>query len=115
MRIKRPYQYVLVGMKGIYKRSPSLLKSFKDVANGCIGDGAEVLIMGCGLLSTVFMQDGIFEVNGAALIEPMHASLKLTEMLVDMHKAKIPFVSRISSFLPVPWKDVADALASVSR
>jgi hypothetical protein len=49
---------------------------------------------------------------GAAIIEPMHASLKLTELLVDLHKAKIPFVSRKSSFLDVPSEYIAEVIAS---
>ena len=89
-----------------------LVENFKEIASGCIEDGAEVLIMGCGLLSPVLMQAGLVEVNGAAMIEPMQASLKLTEMLVDMHKAGIPVVSRKSSYIDVLSKDIADVLAS---
>jgi hypothetical protein len=51
-------------------------------------------------------------VDGAALIEPNHASLKLTEILVDLHKAGLPFVSRKSTYLDVPTRYIAEVLKS---
>lgn len=98
--------------RGVPVEFPSLVENFMEVAAGCIEDGAEVLIMGCGLLSPVLMRAGLKEVDGAAIIEPMHAGLKLTELLVDLHKAKIPFVSRKSSYLDVPGKYIAEVIAS---
>lgn len=89
-----------------------LLENFTEVARGCIEDGAEVLIMGCGLLSPALMEAGLLEVDGAPLVEPNHASLKLTEALVDLHKACIPFVSRKSTYLDVPAQYISDVLAS---
>ncbi|OGO21981.1 MAG: hypothetical protein A2144_10495 [Chloroflexi bacterium RBG_16_50_9] len=70
--------------------------------------------MGCGLLSPKLLEAGVREVDGAPLIEPNHASLKLTEALVDLHKAGIPFVSRKSTYLDVPAQYITDVLASRS-
>jgi allantoin racemase len=89
-----------------------LVDNFKEVASGCIEDGAEVLIMGCGLISPVLRQAGLTEVNGAAIIEPTIASIKFTELLVDLHKAKMPFISRKLSYSPVSHKVIAELLAS---
>lgn len=89
-----------------------LVDNFKEVGRGCIEDGAEVLIMGCGLLSPVLMEAGLLDVDGAALVEPNHASLKLTEILVDLHKAGIPFVSRKSTYLDVPSQYISEVLDS---
>jgi allantoin racemase len=91
-----------------------MVDNFKEIARGCIEDGAEVLIMGCGLLSPVLMQAGLVEVDGAALVEPDQASLKLAEVLVDLHKAGIPFVSRKSTYVEVPSQYISDVLASRS-
>jgi allantoin racemase len=100
--------------KGISANCDTVIENFREVADGCIKDGAEVLIMGCGLLSPILMQAGLVEVDGAAMVEPMHASLKLTEMLVDLYKAKIPFVSRKSMYLAVPREDIAELLKTRS-
>lgn len=91
----------------------SIVENFKEIATGCIEDGAEVLIVGCGLVSPVIMQAGVTEVNGAVIVDPLSASLKLTEALVDLYKAKIPIVSRKLSYLTVSSKDIEEALASI--
>lgn len=98
--------------KGITDGAAPLIDNFKEVAKGCLDDGAEVLIMGCGLLSPVLMNTGLTEIDGAPLVEPQHAALKLNELLVDLYKAKLPFVSRKSTYLGVSKDDIAAVLAS---
>jgi len=58
------------------------------------------------------MEAGLRDVDGAPLVEPNHASLKLTEALIDLYKAGIPFVSRRSTYLDVPAQYISDVLAS---
>jgi allantoin racemase len=79
-----------------------LRENFTEIARGCIKDGAEVLIVGCGGLSPVVKKAGINEVEGVPVIEPMIASLKFAEMLVDFQRAGMPFVSRGLSLAAVP-------------
>ena len=67
-----------------------LLENFKKVARGCVEDGAEVIIAGCGNISPLLHKAGVTEVDGAAVIEPMAASVKFTEMLVDLKRAGYP-------------------------
>jgi allantoin racemase len=92
-----------------------LVENFSEVGRGCIEDGAEVLIMGCGLLSPILTEAGLTDVDGAAIIEPNHASLKLTEILVDMHKAGLPFISRKSTYMDVPSEYILGVLATRSK
>jgi allantoin racemase len=94
-------------------RDPSpFIENFREVARGCIADGAEVLILGCGLLSPLLLDNGVLDVDGAAVVEPMIASLKLAETMVDLHKAGIPFISRRSTYLDVPPRYIDEVLAS---
>jgi allantoin racemase len=79
-----------------------LRENFTVIARDCIADGAEVLIVGCGGLSPVVKKAGINEVDGVPVIEPMIASLKFAEMLVDFQRAGMPFVSRGLSLAAVP-------------
>jgi allantoin racemase len=92
-----------------------LVDNFIEVGRGCIEDGAEVLILGCGLLSPLLTEAGLTDVDGAAIVEPNHASLKLTEILVDFHKAGIPFISRKSTYMGVPSEYIAGVLASRNK
>jgi allantoin racemase len=107
--VKRMEQGIFTGAS--QDLSP-VVNNFQEVARGCIADGAEVLIMGCGLFSIVLTQAGLTTVDGAAVVEPMIASLKMTEMLVDLHQAGLPFVSRRSIYAEVPPQYITDVLAS---
>ena len=92
-----------------------LVDNFIEVGRGCIEDGAEVLILGCGLLSPTLTEAGLTDVDGAAIVEPNHASLKLTEILVDLHKAGLPFISRKSTYMDVPAEYISGVLATRNK
>ena len=72
--------------------SPAV-ENFSEVARGCIADGADVLIAGCGLLSPMLSLGGLSTVDGVPVIDPMLASLKFAEMLVDYKRAGLPVKS----------------------
>lgn len=79
---------------GMMKGDPGpLIKDFSTVANGCIEEGADTLIVGCGLVSPVLTVNGIRELSGVPLIDPMIASLKTAEMMVTLSKAGMPVKS----------------------
>ena len=87
-----------------------ILKSFKEIAVGCINDGAEVLIAGCGLLSPLLTDGGVFEVEGVPVIDPMLAAIKFGELMVDLCKAGLPFVSRKGLYFKAPNSELKDFL-----
>ena len=69
--------------------------------------------MGCGLLSTVLArQAGLTDVDGAAIVEPMMASLKMTEMMVDLQKGGMPFVAASQPTPMYRAKNMSEVLAS---
>ena len=57
-------------------------------------EGAEVLILGCGLLSPVLTRNGIKEIEGVPLIDPIIIGIKKAEIMVDLYKTGIPVISR---------------------
>jgi allantoin racemase len=71
-----------------------VIDSFTDVALGCIEDGAEVLIAGCGVMSPMLTLGGVTDIEGVPIIDPELIALKIAELLVDLNKAGIPFISR---------------------
>jgi allantoin racemase len=93
--------------------SSGWINDFRELAQKCIEDGAEVLVTGCGLMSPALVKAGVTQVNGAAIIDPISVSLKLTEAMVDLQKAKLPVVSRKSTFSEVSRKAVEAVLASL--
>jgi allantoin racemase len=79
---------------GMMKGEPRpLIEDFSTVAKGCIEDGADTLIVGCGLVSPVLTVHAVREISGAPIIDPMIASLKTAEMMVKLAKAGMPVKS----------------------
>lgn len=114
---RNPVRALSVSPKEIYDgfnlEYATLVENFKKVAAGCVEDGAEVLIAGCGLISPILYSAGLTEVQGACIVDPLSASLKLTEALIDLNQVKMPTVSRKLSYLDVSKRDIQRALASL--
>lgn len=67
-----------------------ITNDFVDVSRQCLDDGADVVIAGCGLISPIFSISNVREVDGAPIIDPMIASLKMTELMVNLAKSGMP-------------------------
>lgn len=70
--------------------SAAVTRNFLEVAGECLDDGADVIIAGCGVMSPVFTVQGLREVKGAPVLDPMIVSLKTAELLARMQQAGMP-------------------------
>lgn len=84
-----------------------LVNDFTRVARGCIQDGAEVLVAGCGVLSIMLSDAGVREIDGVPVVDPEIIAFKTAEMLVDLHKAKVPIISRKGLYALTPREELA--------
>ncbi|MDY6862211.1 MAG: aspartate/glutamate racemase family protein, partial [Thermodesulfobacteriota bacterium] len=82
---------LLSGLGGTYG---PVIDNFKKTAEGCIEDGAEIVIAGSLLLSPILTLSGINVLEAAAIIDPLLIGIKMTEMMVDLKKAGLPVISR---------------------
>ncbi|MDO8691383.1 MAG: aspartate/glutamate racemase family protein [Dehalococcoidia bacterium] len=89
-----------------------LVEDFSQVASGCIQDGAQVVIAGCGLMSPALTQAGLTQVGEAPVIDPVIAAIKVAEMMVDMKRAGFPVVSRMGVFAGIPQDTLEGAASS---
>lgn len=89
-----------------------LVEDFSRVAHGCIQDGAQVIIAGCGLMSPALTQAGLLQVQDVPVIDPVIAGIKVAEMMVDLKRGGLPVVSRRGLFEDVPAKLQEQARAS---
>ena len=105
-----PREEIVKGFTGDYS---FVAEEFEKIAAGCIEDGADVLIVGCARVSPILFRAGVIEVNGAAVIHPHLASLKLLEALVDLQKTGVPAISRKSSYLSVSSKEIEELLTTL--
>lgn len=64
-----------------------LTSSFLETAEKCVKDGADTLIVGCGLVAPILSVSGCFDVNGAVVIDPLTASLKIAEVMAQLAQA----------------------------
>lgn len=65
-----------------------LIAAFEKVAMECIGDGADVIIVGCVYLGAMFTKIGYNQVGntGVPVINPAAIALKMAETLADLQK-----------------------------
>ncbi len=66
-----------------------LIPNLERVARGCIEDGAEVIVIGCGYYGPILSQHGYNEIpdTGVPVVDCSAAGLKLAEVLVDLEKS----------------------------
>jgi len=79
------------------------IEAFKKVARELIGDGAEVVIPGCGLMSPSLRlapgaekeyPNGVTEVDGVPVADVFGDAIKLAEVLVALKKGGSSWISR---------------------
>ncbi|RXT54249.1 aspartate/glutamate racemase family protein [Bradyrhizobium betae] len=72
-------------------RLDKLVDAVTPVAHACIDDGADVLIVGCGLLSVLLaVGAGIEEIDGVPVVAPVTAAVKAAEILIDLRRSGMP-------------------------
>lgn len=77
-----------------YEKPELVIGNFKNVAKGCVDDGADVIIAGCNSLSALLSANGITEVFNAPIIDPIITTIKLAEVLVTLKQKGLSWVSR---------------------
>jgi allantoin racemase len=90
-----------------------VIENFKEVAQGCVEDGADVLISGCGLFSPMLSLSEISDIDGAPIIDPMQVSLKFAEMMVDFKLAGMPILSSRGLFSKPSKEDIQNGCKSL--
>lgn len=76
-----------------------LTERVKQVGKSCIEDGADALILGCGIMSVLVTEGAGFEsIDGVPFLDPDVASIKLIEMLVDIAKTGLPIKSKAGMY-----------------
>jgi allantoin racemase len=90
-----------------------IIEDFKNIAQQCIKDGADVLIAGCGALSPVLTVNSVTEIDGAPIIDPIQVSLKFAEILVDFKASGMPIASNKGLFLKASKDNILNVRKSL--
>jgi Asp/Glu/hydantoin racemase len=79
-----------------------LIRDFSSVAMGCIEDGAEVVIIGCGLIGPMLTAAGVRNLDGVPIIDPYLVCIKVAEVFAELQKKGLFIVSRKGFHLGTP-------------
>jgi len=90
-----------------------VIENFREIAQNCIKDGADVLIVGCGLFSPALTVRNIRDIDGVPIIDPMQVSLKFAEMMVDFKAQGLPVISQKGLFLKPGREDIQTGFKSL--
>jgi len=63
-----------------------IVERFRQEAERCAAEGADVIIPTCGVLNQVLREHGVREVKGAMVLDGSSVLLKLTEAMVDLRR-----------------------------
>lgn len=74
---------VTAGLRG---ENDKALKQLCTVAAVAAGDGAEVLLVGCGLLNLIAVRAGLGQIDGASFLDVSGALMKMSEAMVTLRR-----------------------------
>lgn len=78
----------------------------EEVKTAVTQDGAEAVIIGCTIGSSLLTVNGVHEVAGVPLVDMITAELKMAEIMVDIHRAYgiLPCKASIYKAPPSDWE-----------
>jgi allantoin racemase len=96
-----------VATKGIADVS-LILHAVEEKAKELVGDGAEVIVVGCSLFSPLCTASGMVKLeDGVPVVDVMAVSLKMAEVMVDIKNALgLPALSRVGRYQSLREKDI---------
>lgn len=93
--------------------SAPFLEAFHEAARRAVGQGADVLIPGEGLVNELLFQNGITEVEGVPIVDSDGVALKVAELMVDLRRLCGMMASNAGYFHAAPPRDLVDHLRSL--
>ncbi len=86
------------------------LERIRHAGMQAVAQGAEVILLGCGLMNLAGIRNGLTEIDGAPVLDISGALLKMTEAMVVLQRTSGLHVSR-KGYYAKPSDDAIDAVA----
>ena len=85
-----------------------IVKAVEEKARELVQDGAEVIIIGCGLYGPVCTLNGLVKLeDDVPIVDPIAVSFKLTEVMLDLKNSiGLPVLSRGGMYPRMPEKHI---------
>ena len=94
--------------KSLMEDPSIVVKACEETARELVRDGAEAIIIGCGLYGPMCADAGFTNIDGVVpVIDPVTASYTLAQDMVEWKRnLKTPYVSRVGKDQRIPDEDV---------
>ena len=102
-----PFEELEAGLRG---DPEACLERIRQAGRQAVAQGAEVILLGCGLMNLAGIRNGLTEIDGAPVLDISGALLKMTEAMVVLRRTSGLQVSR-KGYFARPSADAIDAVA----
>jgi allantoin racemase len=85
------------------------LRLTREAGERAVAGGAEVIILGCGLLNLVAMHNGLHEIAGAPVLDASGCLMKSAEMMVTLQRVSKVGTSRVGLYARPAAQQIDDA------
>ena len=100
-----PFEQLEEAMSG---RPEECLRLTREAGERAVAGGAEVIILGCGLLNLVAMRNGLHEIAGAPILDASGCLMKSAEMMVTLRRVSKVKTSRVGLYAQPPRQMIED-------
>ncbi|HEX9275433.1 MAG TPA: aspartate/glutamate racemase family protein [Casimicrobiaceae bacterium] len=102
-----PFDDMVAALEG---NAASSLRRITDAGRRAVAAGADVIILGCGLMNLVAIRNGLTEIDGAPVIDASGVLLKMTEAAAVLQRTSGLRMSRRGYYEKPDPADLAAAL-----
>jgi allantoin racemase len=102
-----PFEELEAGLRG---NPAPCLERIRQAGRQAVAQGAEVILLGCGLMNLAGIRNGLTEIDGAPVLDISGALLKTAEAMVVLRRTSGLRVSR-KGYFARPADDMIDAVA----
>lgn len=107
-----PFEELEVAMAG---RPQACLERVREAGRRAVAQGAEVILLGCGLLNLIAIRNGLVSVEGATILDVSGALMKLAETMAVLRRVSGLSVSRRGLYQKPDAKDLDKVLRLYRR
>lgn len=86
-----PFEELVAGLNG---NPGACLERIRQAGRAAVAQGAEVILLGCGMMNLIGIRNGLTEIDGAVVLDASGALLKMTEAMVVLRSTSGLRVSR---------------------
>jgi len=93
--------------KSLMEDPSIVVRACEETARELVRDGAEVIIIGCGLYGPMCTDGGFTNIDGVVpVVDPVTMSFKLAEnWAIFQRNLKMPYLSRVGRYQRIPDED----------